>query len=677
MAKRIRTEKAESEAVRVRTLKGELPPALSNVETGVDEAERRFQAAGAIEPPYNFGTLTSLFEHSSALAPNVQSYATNIDGFGHKFDPIISLTSSDADEKIEQAMIIQRRSLRATPGVSADVVRQDPIPTPEEVAERRKEIERLMRAEKLTLDFFFENCTESESFVSLRRKLRADYEVIGNAWFEVLRNGLGEIAGFTYIPGHTMRCLPLDRQYTEVPVKQRVSPIDFQTVKRKRRLRKHVQVHEQSVMFFKEFGDPRIVSRKTGRVFDSVAALIVADPKDAPATEVVHLRQHSPTSAYGVPRWIGNILAVMGSRQAEEVNFLYFDNKAIPPMAMIVNDGRLTDSTVKRLEDHINTNIKGRKNFHKILIIEGTAASSRGTVDGGSGKMTIELKPLTDAANKDALFMGYDERNTDKIGASFRLPRLLRGDIRDFNRATADAALEFTEQQVFAPERNEFDFMINRLILLDLGVRFWKFTSLTPSVKDSAKLSSIIRDQSDAGTITPNEARELASDVFNRELPRIDDAWADQPLALTLVERRASSQPLAMADDTYLSDHGDEGDDRETPRITATALAQCITVNEARRAYGCEPWDDDRGSLTVSAYAAKFGGASPTAAEVPSVKRTSTRALVRELLAAHETLEAAELSRAKRAFLTAKRAENFDEEIRGAIPKELVTNDAD
>jgi len=37
--------------------------------------------------------------------------------------------------------------------------------------------------------------------------------------------------------------------------------------------------------------------------------------------------------------------------------------------------------------------------------------------------MKIELRPLTNAQQTDALFQNYDERNHDKVGQSFRLPR--------------------------------------------------------------------------------------------------------------------------------------------------------------------------------------------------------------------------------------------------------------
>ena len=51
-------------------------------------------------------------------------------------------------------------------------------------------------------------------------------------------------------------------------------------------------------------------------------------------------------------------------------------------------------------------------------------------------------------------------------------------DSKDFNRATAESALRFAEDQVFQPERDEFDFLMNRKVLADMGIRFWRFRPL-------------------------------------------------------------------------------------------------------------------------------------------------------------------------------------------------------
>jgi PBSX family phage portal protein len=504
----------------------------SNTMQGVDEAERAFSQAGAIEPPYSLSTLALLMEHSNSLRQNIDAYVTNIDAFGHQFVPVIDLDTADADQRIAQAVYLERLREREKPGAPADVVGRQLMPTSEEVAQRKAELVQQMRAEKTRLEHFFEFCVEDTSFVTLRRRVRQDLELMGNGYMEVLRDGAGEIAEFVYMPAFTIRLLPLDKTYTSVQAKAKVSDIAYDVTTKDRLFRRFVQVFESRTMFFKEFGDPRVVSKLNGRVWPSVEEMRKANPTDGPATEVLHFKLHSSRTAYGVPRWIGNLLAVLGSRQAEEVNYLYFDNKSVPPLALLVSGGRVTEETVQRLESFVQHELKGKANFHKILILEAEGGSS-GTLEH-SGKMQLTLQPLTDAQQKDALFTGYDERNMDKVGQSFRLPRLLRGDVRDFNRATADAAIDFAEQQVFQPEREEFDFIINRKVFTDMGVRFWKFQSNSPTVRDPQLLAGIIKDLANANILTPEEGRQLAELVFNRELRRIDAAWVKQPVQLTM-----------------------------------------------------------------------------------------------------------------------------------------------
>jgi capsid portal protein len=117
----------------------------------------------------------------------------------------------------------------------------------------------------------------------------------------------------------------------------------------------------------------------------------------------------------------------------------------VPPLALLVSGGKLSDASIPRLERFIEENLKGKENFHKILILE----AEGGGGSGETARAKIELHPLTDAQQQDALFQVYDERNIDKVGTAFRLPRLIRGESKDFNRSTAESALRFAEDQVF------------------------------------------------------------------------------------------------------------------------------------------------------------------------------------------------------------------------------------
>ena len=514
-----------------------LIPASQAIST---EDERFFISVGALPPPYDPYTLAMLLEHSDALRQNIDAYVTNIDAFGHRYEPVLDLNAPDLRDRVRQAM---------EHGLPTD----NASATDAEVDAKIKEVAATMRDEKATLESFFESCCLDSSFVSLRRKTRQDLELIGNAYWEVLRNAGGEIVQFVYVPAFTIRLMPLDREPTLIKHKIRQTEVRFQEVEARRRFRRYVQLFEMRMVYFKEFGDPRILSSKTGRYYDTVEALNAVDPGDRPASELIQFRIHCAKSPYGVPRWIGNLLAVLGSRQAEEVNYLYFDNKSVPPLAILVSGGRVSEDTVNRLKDFVETEIKGKRNFHKMLLLDAEAA---GGAEGNTGRMKIQIQPLTGAQHNDALFQNYVANNMDKIGMAFRLPRMLRGDIRDFNRATADAALSFAETQVFSPEREEFDFFINRHILPALGVRYWRFRSNAPALRDPVGLAPIITALVNANVLTGSEARSLAEGVFNREFLRITEGWAQKPPSVYLQELAAGMQapedrmPPEPVDDT-------------------------------------------------------------------------------------------------------------------------------
>jgi PBSX family phage portal protein len=494
---------------------------------GGDEQGTLFTEAGAMEPPYDPLALCLLMEHSNSLRQNIDAYAVNIDGYGHRLEPAIDFEDEDADEKVAECVYLERVAARES-GELADGV--DLEPSPEDVATRRKELKRLARVERARLNSFFSYCVFDHSFVDLRRRSRQDLETTGNAYWEALRDGRDAIARLVHVPSYTVRLLPLDEHPVEIADRIQISPVSYESVSTKRRLRRYVQIQGIERVFFKAFGDPRVISRKSGEVFEDVESLLKADSEDGPATELIHFAIHSPRSPYGVPRWVGTLLAVLGSRQMEEVNYLYFDNKAVPPLALLISGGKLSEASVPRIERYIEENLKGKDNFHKVLILEAEGP-------GGAGehaRAKIELKPLTDAQQQDALFQLYDERNIDKVGAAFRVPRLLRGESRDFNRAVADAQLRFAEDQVFQPERDEFDYLINRRLLADMGIRFWHFRSQTPVTRDPERLTGMVEKLVRVGVLTPEEGRFLAGDIFNRELRKIGDDWVKRPITLTL-----------------------------------------------------------------------------------------------------------------------------------------------
>lgn len=456
-----------------------------------------YTTQGVLEPPYSAEVLTTIYEQSGILPQCVEAMETNVDGFGF--------------------------TLEAEAGLKKDEQGKYP---PE--AEK----------ERVAVQAFFEYANADESFTKIRKKLRRDYETVGYGFWEILRNTVGEIAGIEHLPAYTMRLCRTDRaiQTIDLLVKE-PETFTYTKIPHARRFRRFVQIKDNITVYFKEFGDPRDLNADTGEWLTKAQAAEIQQTgklsgKDARlATEVLYFSQYSPRSPYGVPRWMGALPAVLGERAADEVNLNYFDNKAIPPLAILVS-GRLAGDSKQVIEQHIEKNIKGRNNFHSILVLE--AETPPNPMAGGAQRATIELKPLTEAIQKDAMFMEYTKQTRNKARSAFRLPPLYVGESQDYTKATAAESREVAEEQVFGPERDDFDFTINRVLLPAMGVRFWKFKSLAPTQDNANQLTDIIDKLSKAG-LTPREARVIMAEIFNKELPDPQDAdWLDTPIQIYL-----------------------------------------------------------------------------------------------------------------------------------------------
>jgi PBSX family phage portal protein len=526
---------------RLASLAGRAPLPRSNAAASTAEDDAKvFDRYGAIPPLYDPVWMAELFTRSSALRPNVDAYCTNIEGYGYRLEPTLDV--ADADKLREQLKLALLRD---------KVFEQDPTPdVPDaEVGGELLTLHARMQAEKFRIEQFWEQCGSELPFSELRARARMDLEVTGNAFLEVVRRANGSPAQLVHLNSVSMRLLRCEAEFQEVEERVRTSAVTIRKATQLRRFRKFVQVmYGQFVAFFKELGDPRVMSSATGKYYATLSNLRRYEPRAAPATEVLHFKIHSPVTVYGVPRWVGAMLSVMGSRKSEEVNIDYFDNKAIPPLAILVSGGKLAGGATDRIANYVEEHIKGQKNFHKILVLEAEAGAGSRAMTGGpsASRVQIEIKPLMDAQLQDALFQQYDANNAEKIGNQFRLPKILRGDMKDFNRATADAALEYAESQVFQPERDRFDAVINKRIMVELlGARFWSFVSNSHSVNDAPQLSEMLGRDVEKGVLSINEGREIAAQVYSREFKPYEQEWAKRPLPITLEEMKSASGQAA------------------------------------------------------------------------------------------------------------------------------------
>ncbi|KXH75414.1 MAG: hypothetical protein AM326_03420 [Candidatus Thorarchaeota archaeon SMTZ-45] len=473
-----------------------------------DPLEAMVETGEIIEPPFDLLSLSMLSEHNTELGPAVQAMEINIEGFGQRL-----VGRLDA-EKLKDDKVLHKK----------------------------------VQEEKVRLDNFFAYAALDISFTKFRRMLRVDLELTGNAYFEVVRNMKGEIQGFNHVPSYQIRLGRQQKDAVEVgmPVYQLQDKgsVVIEKMRVWKRFRTFVQakyLYRRDLSYvgtflkryFKEFGDPRIYDNETGEIVNDAGKLAKLSP-DRRANELVHLKIYSPRSPYGLPRFVGAMLSIYGDRASEEINYITIQHNNIPSMALMVSNGQITQGTIDRIKDFTEAMIQGSDNFSKWLLLEAEPAEVEGEEPG---EVKFELKPLTQVQHKDALFQEYSKNNQDKVRRQFRLPPLLIGKADDYTRTTAETSRRLADEQIFAPERDEFDNLINRVIFPHMNVLYHKFKSNSPNTTDNTELVKILAGAEKTGGMTPRIARVMLEDILGIELPPFpEDFPADRPFSETMAE---------------------------------------------------------------------------------------------------------------------------------------------
>lgn len=432
-----------------------------------------------LQPPYNPNQLAHLREESDILGSCIDAYATNIVGFGYNVQSDIELDDEE-NPKVDDELRAYRN--------------------------------------------LFKYCNIDSSFTRIMKQVIADREMIGWGAFEVIPGGDGKPAGFTHIPAQELRLCA--KQSKAIDVEWHIKDDDgaISTITLKKKFRKFVQIINGKLMYFKEFGDPRPMNCRTGEYMDDVT-------EEDEATAVVFFNIYCPYTPYGLPRYMGTLLNICGSREAQELNYNYFKSGRHIPMAIVVNNGHLTSDSENALKDTI-----GKKAEHKYLLLEAEPNEKAVQMLGEDDKdrVTVDIKPLATVMQQDGLFQEYCKNNRDVIRASFRLPPLYTGESQDYNRATADTAKAETEEQVFQPERNELEDEINNLFKNAMDVYDVSLHFNAPVINDDESKANALKAYHEMGGMTPNIARRQVSQIIGEEIEPIEQEWGDIPLNVFL-----------------------------------------------------------------------------------------------------------------------------------------------
>lgn len=487
MSENVRKKQPQRMGVRI-IKRHDAPVQKAENPTNISETEA-FNSGEWINQPVNLEELEALVSNSSILPQCIRAYKNNIAGFG------IGVRYKDDIEE---------------------------TPDAEKEYELVTELLELLTLEQDTKELF-------EDVIEAR-------ETYGIAYVEVIRNVENAVVQIDFI-----------KETASIYMTSPLTPYietDFyykdKTVKRRKKFKKYRQQLGGKTVYFKEFGDPRIMDNRTGVYIRKGGTLEL----EYQANEILEFP--IGVKPYGEVRWVGQVLGVDGSRRAEKLNNNYFINGRHTPLMIIMKNGTLTDESFTKLQNYMD-DIRGENGQHAFIVLETENADNKLDYDSDD-KSDVEIKDLANILQKDELFQEYLDNNRRRAQSSFLLPDLYVGYTTDFNRATAQTAMEVTEKQVFQPERKSLAWAINNKLLNEYALKYVEVYFKEPDITNVEDLTKIMNIAERAGGLTPNKAKAILYEILGDTYEDFEGDWGMIPLAYSKTQPGISEPPATEND---------------------------------------------------------------------------------------------------------------------------------
>jgi PBSX family phage portal protein len=388
-------------------------PIIPSTEISVEDFFSEYYVGGdkskeIIKPPVDLVKLEAMALENNTLIPCIDIMEVNVDGTGHIIKP---LDTEDTDDDLKDVL---------------ESYLKEPYP--------------------------------SETFLSIRKQLRRDTETTGNAYLEVIRNAQDEIVFFRRVEPNFMRLGVLSSPVNAVKEVTRGKATQKINMQVRERLYAYTNGVD-SLRFYKEFNATRDLHNETGEWSKNGARL----PARLRATEIIHFTGIKVSGTpYGLPRWITQTPSIIGSRKAEELNLEFFESGGIPPIMVLLSGGKFEENSRKAFEHSLSGKAKSKLSAAILEIY-----STGGSLDKESTP-NVKVERFGAEKQNDSMFENYDAKCDSRIRKSYRLPDIFFGAEGSYNYATAYASILVAEAQVFKPERDEFDTIINNTLMKSL-----------------------------------------------------------------------------------------------------------------------------------------------------------------------------------------------------------------
>jgi len=296
-----------------------------------------------------------------------------------------------------------------------------------------------------------------------------DYELFGNASFEIVRNKKGDIAEFYHIP--MKNCSLKKEKYQGDYIINLVQKIGSNTVT------------------FVQFGKK----------------------KDSNNNEYLMLKNYSPESDYyGVPEYMPALAAMVLDASANKFNIKRFDNNMLIETVITVIGAAFGNKTEKDIRNFFSNNFKGLDNVGKSLLLQ--------IPDATQNEVSVKIDKIASEI-KEASFRALRQDNKEEVIAAHGVPPRLVGIM---TASQLGGAGEMKEQMrmfrdiTIKPRQMMLEFVMNQIILKNAfpDNNKWKIQFETFDISDASddadyyyKIMSIV-DEYGRKPLTSDEIRE-------------------------------------------------------------------------------------------------------------------------------------------------------------------------
>ena len=330
------------------------------------------------------------------------------------------------------------------------------------------------------IEFFRRLSSTGQTFKQTLEAWVIDYEAIGYAGLELVKEKAGDPQQINHLPAPTLRRTK-----------------DFKRFEHRRLTKK---------TFFKIAGLEETVDRETGEIKE------VDFPQAA--NELIWISKYNPTSDYyGMPDITPALKAVAGDLFQKEFNLDFFENGAVPAYMVIIEGAELDEDLEQLIEDFFTHEIRGTGNQHRTMILPIP-------IEG----VTVKIERVTPVINEGS-FRLYHEQNQDEILQADGVPptRAFITTKASFGRDQSRELNKNYKEAEIAPLQELVEDQINtHIIRLGFKIKGWVF-KLTPLFFEDRELLAMAAERlSKTKSLTTNDLRRLISPSVPGGLEPVD-----------------------------------------------------------------------------------------------------------------------------------------------------------